>query len=285
MSERKSPVCSHCLECGHTKASPSCPLKGLEAAPRPDKEISNIRWTPEKEALLICRVKGGPLKPDWEKIAEHIGHPAGGCKSRYDELVSIDQQLEDSCRKISITNIIDTLSEKRTQCDTCKDVFYIPLYEWRGVVECPRCHKAHDTEQASLWKSLDTHLTCIFCNRTRDDGVPLNFDHMNMFEKGDSICLMVRRGDTLEKILAEVSKCQVLCKSCHALVTAVENMVGFRRVKTNLTRSINGTLKEGEPPTPEMILEDKEKYSGIYNKTIEKLYPMMKQLVSQNKPM
>ena len=281
MSTRKAPVCSHCLQTGHNKRSLICPLKGLEPAPRPEKEVTPNRWTPEKEEILLRLVKEGSLKPDWDKIAEAVGQAPGGCKTRYDELVTIDQQLEHLCGKISITDIIDTLSDKRTQCETCKDILYTPLYEWRGVSECPRCHKLHDTEQALLWKSLEERLTCMFCNRGHCYGIPLHFDHMNMFEKEESICLMVRRGDTLEQIMAEASKCQVLCKSCHAVVTCIENIVGFRRIKTNLTRSVNGTLKDGEVPTPEMITEAKEKYSDIYKKTLEPLYPIIKHLINQ----
>jgi hypothetical protein len=63
------------------------------------------------------------------------------------------------------------------------------------------------------------------CNET--DPVVLEFHHVG--EKIDDIAIMVGRGHSLEKIKAEIAKCQVLCKNCHARVTAKER--GFFRFK------------------------------------------------------
>ena len=58
-NERKQPTCSHCLEEGHTKASPQCPRKGLDPTPRPEKVIAPNRWTPEKEQILLSLITKG----------------------------------------------------------------------------------------------------------------------------------------------------------------------------------------------------------------------------------
>ena len=278
--ERKAPVCSHCLETGHTKASPHCPRKGMEPTPRPEKEPMVNRWTTEKDELLLRLIKEGSLKPDWDMIAEATGQAVSSCKGKYSELVSPEQQVRDLAQKVSIADVVSALSEKRTQCATCSAVLYTPLSEWRGKSECPTCFSAHAAEQEQLWMSIEPHARCIFCSRGRSDGIPLHFDHINMFEKGDSVCTMVWRGDSVENIITEVTKCQVLCKSCHSVVTVIENMVGFRRAKTNLTRSVNNTLKEGEALTPEVAEELQIQYRELYRQTIEPLYPIIKQLIN-----
>lgn len=251
----------------------------MDPIPPPEKEAATNRWTEDKEQKLLMSVKDGPLKPDWKTISEDIGMTESTCIHKYTELVSPEQQLRDSSDKISLDDIRQLLSEKLVECMTCKDVLYIPLCEWRGIRECPKCYKGHESEVNTIWKSIDPHLHCRFCKRERGDGIPLHFDHINMFEKGDSICMMVSRGDTPENILCEIQKCQVLCKSCHAVVTDVENLIGSRRAKTNLTRSINGTLKGGEILTPEMAAEIHLRYKDLYTQTMEPLYPLIMQLV------
>jgi len=256
----------------------------MEPTPRAEKEPMVNRWTIEKGELLCRLIKEGPLKPDWDMLAEATGQAVSTCKGKYTELVSPEQQVRDLARKVSVTDVVSALSEKRTQCATCSSVLYIPLSEWRGKSECPTCFSAHGAEQEELWKSIDPHARCIFCSRGRSDGVPLHFDHVNMFEKGDSVCMMVWRGDSLEDILAEVTKCQVLCKSCHSVVTVIENLVGFRRAKTNLTRSANNSLKEGEAYTPEVAEDLHIQYRNLYRETIEPLYPIVKQLINTSAP-
>lgn len=286
--ERVQPTCSHCLEIGHTKASPKCPLKGKEPVTRIEKEPPSNRWTSEKEDMLISLVQQTICEPDWEQIAETVGLSISGCKAKYNERISPEEHIQYIVSRLKSEDIERFIVNKRTSCTDCKDVFYIPLYEWKGTTLCFKCHKAHEADIEATWKAIDDYLNCIgsscclFCNRSRHDGMSMNFDHHNMFEKEDSICTMVRRGDTLEQILPELVKCQVLCKSCHNVVTMVETMVGFRRAKQQLTRNQNGTGKEHVTPmTPAEIVEKQTHYKELYAKSIEPLYPLIKQLLQR----
>jgi hypothetical protein len=57
---------------------------------------------------------------------------------------------------------------------------------------------------------------------------------------------MILRGDTLEDILAERRRCQVLCKDCHSYKTKREENLGFTRFKQIRTRAKNQAEKDGE---------------------------------------
>jgi hypothetical protein len=103
----------------------------------------------------------------------------------------------------------------------------------------------------------------IFCGMM-DNEYSCHFDHINMFNKMDSICVMVNRGDDINTILGEVDRCQLICKSCHSIVTMVEKKLGFHSVKANITKKENN----GE------IIEEKEKedLQDIYCKNIDRIY-------------
>ena len=60
-----------------------------------------------------------------------------------------------------------------------------------------------------------------------------------MFDKGNSICSMVNEGNIIDDIYIELDKCQILCLSCHHIVTDIENNLVFTRIKQNLTRKLN----------------------------------------------
>jgi hypothetical protein len=280
---------------------------------------SSPRWKPEDEEYLLLSVKTGPLVPEWDKIADAIGRSSAVCKTRYTELVTPFEQVRESSGKATKHDIDAIIAEKRSTCVTCHCVFYHPPWggsaeclkcykahpiveqittetsyrcdtcacdfntvprEWRGVKECLSCYSAHAYEIDLMWKTLiDPGARCRFCECDVACAVHFEFDHANMFEKGGSVCAMVRRGESVELIRAEIKKCQIVCKSCHWVVTELENRVGFRRAKTNMTRAANGSLKGGEKPTPETTEKLRAEYSAMYTATIERLYPIIKSAI------
>lgn len=74
---------------------------------------------------------------------------------------------------------------------------------------------------------------CTFCGVCADR---MHFDHINMFEKRACISELVYRGCEQDDILAEISKCQLLCIECHAKVTQAEREHGFINEKRILTK-------------------------------------------------
>lgn len=60
-----------------------------------------------------------------------------------------------------------------------------------------------------------------------------------MFDKGDSICNLVRAGAEMDELIGELVKCQVMCVNCHMRVTQYERFFGFSELKKKWTRLIN----------------------------------------------
>lgn len=79
---------------------------------------------------------------------------------------------------------------------------------------------------------------CSFCGA---NDRRMHFDHINMFEKRDSISTMIYTGCSKEEIIAEINKCQLLCIQCHNKVTFMERKYGFMKQK----RRFNKLLRAG----------------------------------------
>jgi hypothetical protein len=271
-TSRKKTTCSHCLEEGHSKAAPTCPLKGQEAAPRPEKKEPSTQWNEKTENQLKMLVNACPLNIPWDIISKHMGHTPAACEKRYNDIVPLEDQIRRNISKIDKKAIHDAMAEKRWTCADCHKPFYNAAKEWRGASNCDSCYKAHEPEIAELWGRINVDFTdkkkCLFCERDKSV-IAFNFDHINMFDKGDSICAMVRRGDAYDAISKEIIKCQIICCSCHAIVTKVEHLVGFTRVKNRTTRAMNSA----EGMTPEKVEEIRNEAFILYKDTIEPIYP------------
>ncbi|TXH11668.1 MAG: hypothetical protein E6R04_01065 [Spirochaetes bacterium] len=59
---------------------------------------------------------------------------------------------------------------------------------------------------------------CMDCGYS--NWIALELDHRNPTEKHDAVTRMVNDGVMLERIKAEVAKCDVVCANCHAIRTA-----------------------------------------------------------------
>lgn len=71
---------------------------------------------------------------------------------------------------------------------------------------------------------------CIICNETNP--LCLDFDHLRDKEK--EVSQMILKGASTERVLKEISKCQVLCSNCHRIKTAIEqNNVTYIHLKQN----------------------------------------------------
>lgn len=84
-------------------------------------------------------------------------------------------------------------------------------------------HKANvrRTSRARRQQAFDLIMTrfsegCVDCGST--DIRVLEFDHVRG-SKVDTVGNMVRRGRALSVIRAEIAKCDVRCRNCHAIVT------------------------------------------------------------------
>ena len=92
-----------------------------------------------------------------------------------------------------------------------------------------------------------------------------------MFDKGDNIYNMVMEGVPLENIYQEIDKCQILCISCHQIITHMERALGFTKQKITLTRKINNN-----EITPDEYEQQLQKYKTIYDEIMVPIYESIK---------
>jgi hypothetical protein len=124
----------------------------------------------------------------------------------------------------------------RSMCESCGHHtvgWYTTIH---GRLTCAMCRN-FDNNLITLgtFEMMETALLrpCRFCRRVE---VKKHFDHMNMFDKVDSIGRMAASGRSRAIIESEMRKCQVLCVECHAVVTRYEIRCGFFKEKRKLNR-------------------------------------------------
>jgi hypothetical protein len=125
---------------------------------------------------------------------------------------------------------------KAAELHKCADCPTMILFHDRCSVCCKR---DMNIKYAQMMKHIDSKgmNKCNFCGIPRgDDCNGFHFDHLNMFQKNGSVGSMMRSICSIDEICAEIDKCQLLCISCHLLVTKIEMRYGFTRRKIRLTR-------------------------------------------------
>lgn len=280
------PKCSHCQQEGHNRASKNCPRYGQDPVPEAiiEKEPPANRWTTEKEVQLVELWKSAPLKVDWVAISDLLGLSLEGCKSRLNKFISHEDQVDYNISKLTYDDIRKALDDRKNVCGSCGDIYYHELREWRGIKECCNCLLVHTDEINRMWLEIDQRMDaigwdrCSLCERPRLVGTKFHFDHLNMFDKSHNICDMVNSGQDIETIWPECLKCQVICKSCHEVITHIENLTGFSQAKSNLTRLLNkGVINEQELLQKQLELSDK------YRQSFQSIYSQMKSIIQHSK--
>ena len=82
--------------------------------------------------------------------------------------------------------------------------------------QSPRAQKR--TEKWSLVQSIKMQRGCADCGYNAH-GVALQFDHMDGFDKKNSVSNLIRSDYGWDTIMAEIDKCEVVCANCHAIRT------------------------------------------------------------------
>lgn len=59
---------------------------------------------------------------------------------------------------------------------------------------------------------------CVDCGGTFDP-VAMDFDHLDGASKSSGISQMVRGGWSMERVLTEIAKCELVCANCHRVRT------------------------------------------------------------------
>ena len=258
---RKPSTCTACNTIGHTKSSKDCP-----------KYIPF--WNKETEEKLL-EVIDQYTDIIWEEVSEKMGASIYTCKNKYIELCPLDKKLKQKLSKLTDDFIGQLLEENKKHCEVCNKYQFNCLNKWKGKKECDECYQ-HDTEIKEAWRQVNkfcienrmTH--CAFCNKEKTIKSSFNYDHVNMFNKLESVGTMVYSGEEIDTVLDEVKKCQLLCVSCHSIVTKIEQKLGFTQIKMNMIKEFNG--EEFETKLKE--------YAELYTKHMSPIYEKIRNFVT-----
>ncbi len=208
----------------------------------------------------------------FELIAKTLGISLHSCKKLYAELPP-ETWLD---RKMNIFEYKKKID--KCCCNGCGDVIleFSKNRIWKDKVVCDYCWDSHRGEREIMWteiKNYKNNVCCICNKRQRTSGERYHYDHLNMFDKNDSIFCMVERGNDIKDIFSEIDKCQILCLPCHHIITSIEQKVGFTRIKSNLTRKYNN-----EEISVEEYNSEKKRYEKIYEEKMKSIYEQLKKV-------
>ena len=80
----------------------------------------------------------------------------------------------------------------------------------------PRAQKR--AEKWSIVQSIKMQRGCADCGYNHS-GIALQFDHMDGFDKKNTVSNLIRSDYSWNVILEEIDKCEVVCANCHAIRT------------------------------------------------------------------
>lgn len=257
-----------------TPLSPSLPLP---SAPEP---LSASAKRQEDRKTIIQRVQNNPLDTDWNKLAEEFGYTESYLRMLYNDSVPAQDHVRLCLASLTNTVLQDILSTTGFQCASChRHVYSVPRL-WEDKSYCDECHtQTFRSLIAERWANIHdyasrTHKTeCTICGKAamynKEMGNRFHFDHLNMFEKTESICVMVQSGHPMPSIYKELDQCQILCTSCHRIVTEIERRGGFNRLKGRMTRDHKKEENGDE--------EKKEESKRVYGDFMETIYSYLRQ--------
>lgn len=245
---------------------------------------TNNRWSEDEKDKLVKIVNSNPLNINWTEVAAQFNRTELSVRNMYNDLVSPESHIEFCMNAVSESEIKNIMNNLEKKCYSCTKSLYSsnPML-WDKNSYCEECHYTiHNNEIINRWKLIADYSSktgkdrCNICKKKYDCTQQIckfNFDHKNMFEKSDSIYTMIRSGINVDDIYKEINLCQLLCVSCHSIITLVEQKTGFNRIKINMTKEYNKTKD----------IEQKDKimkqYSEIYEKYMNNIYEIVKKLI------
>ena len=177
-------------------------------------------------------------------------------------------------KNFNIDEYFESISTQVQECSECKTTIY-DLYKntsriWKNEVICYSCWSLHNEERNVLWEKIKEYKPpiCVICSKIQNlDCDSFHYDHLNMFDKNNSICEMVSEGQNILDIYRELDKCQSMCLQCHHIITHIERELEFTTVKNNLTRKLTkNKITELEYDS------ENDVYKIIYSKKMNKIY-------------
>lgn len=261
-------VCKNCHEMGHDSKSANCKIN-LERNERLSKKI--------KQFLLSQNCLSEKSVDDYcDELSSMLNITPNLCKTLCNAIPA--EELID--REMDIDGYIHMITETADKCSECdKRLICIQANThrvWKGAVMCDVCWGKYENERDEAWRRIKAYkdVVCVICKTQQLHGAQrFHYDHLNMFNKGDSICSMVNNGTPIEDIFEEIDKCQVLCIQCHHIVTDIERRLNFTRIKQTMTRRLNA-----EEITPEEYDQQSARYQAIYEDKMMEIYGTLRKI-------
>jgi hypothetical protein len=241
-------------------------------------------WTEEEKQILVKYVNESRLNINWEEIAKQLNRSEDRVKHIYLDLVSPKEQIDNNICKVDSIDIQELMCKMSNICDECNCKRFTNLCVWKEKKYCEECYeRLFNEEIKNRWELVHKYslgMNKVSCNICKKQAIINNnvvsrfhYDHIDMFDKSFSICEMIKNGSSLSEIYNEIDKCQLLCISCHKIVTKIENQCGFVRYKKQLTKEFNESNNELEK-------EKKQKeYSEVYNTFMSKVYSIIRESI------
>lgn len=297
-------VCSNCKQSGHNVRK--CKMKRVAEVELVDVQVESVAESVESvesvaevvhcsmlKEELVKAVQEHPLMTDWSALSQRFDRKEAYLKSLYNKTVSAADHVRVSLDSLSDEWMKELMEEGR-DCAGCHIRVYCAPKKWDGGEYCVSCHvKCFSEEISSRWKMVNEYARstskdkCNICKMpatyNKEIGNGFHFDHVNMFEKSGSICSMVNTGVPLSSIYMELDVCQLLCVSCHGLVTTLERRCGFMRMKNNMTRSHKKKASEHTEEdseytdasecvdVPEFMEENRKQYTVFMSRVYDRL--------------
>jgi len=265
--DKQRNVCKNCNELGHNKTSISCKLI-IDKNNKLKQKIKN--YILSKDCL-----EDKNIEDDWDKLSVLLDITPNLCKSLYYE-IPLNELLHKQMNVNKYLTNIHTLSKKCYECK--KKIICIQTNTqriWKGNDICDTCWCKYKDYRDITWEKIQRYkiIQCEICCSKRTHILErYHYDHLNMFNKVNSVCSMVNECVNIEDIYSEIDKCQILCLSCHHIVTDIERKLCFTRIKQTLTRKLNQN-----EITEEEYNEQTMYYQKIYEEKMKFIYVELKQ--------
>jgi hypothetical protein len=242
------------------------------------------RWKEDEIAYVINQIQINPFNIEWNEITSHLNRTKDSIYRKYNETVTAEEHLDCCLLNIDSDDIVTLMKELQHTCTHCSVVFYSQPCIWKEKEYCEECHsKLFELNMIELWEFIRDYSMkqqkdcCNLCKKKmiidKDNIRRCHYDHVNMFNKSNSICTMIHTGIDIETILDEIDMCQLLCISCHNIVTKIEHMCGFIRVKRAIQKEYNETSDDNKRN------ELMKKYSDTYENFMSSIYSLIKTIV------
>ena len=232
---------------------------------------TNNRWTEEEKTAVIEAVRSQPINTPWEDISLSTQRSELAIKSIYHEHVTPVEHINHCLQVLQPSDILQMMDTMGFSCISCTTKEFSQPFIWQNNTYCEICYtEQYKTTVEERWRQTQEYAiqtkktSCNLCNRlaTFDQAMPIRFhyDHLDMFNKSESVCEMVRTGAPMDDIYREMDKCQLLCISCHRIVTKMEHLCGFVRLKKQM----------------EDTEEKRQEYSELYRRLMTPIYEAIK---------